>query len=210
MDPLTKPEWRAGVNQVLSPMWRVGEGTPSGLTAPIGATWRQTDANATYGNLTGLLWTKVGTGTTEGTDWLVDFEGRWIDYTPTLTASTTNPTNWTQTGYYTLSGKTAHAKFALTAGGSMTAGSGYYQVALPATAASDYPSRTPIGVVILYDSSTSNTGLVWPQLNASKSYARLNYTSTAPFGGWTATSNTVPWTWAASDEINGTLTYEVA
>lgn len=51
-------------------------GDPSGVTAPVGSTWRQTDANSTYGNLSGLLWNKVDTGTTLGTDWLVDFEGR--------------------------------------------------------------------------------------------------------------------------------------
>lgn len=58
------------------PRMMMGTGTPSGVSAPIGSTWRQTDANSTYGNLTGLLWNKVGSGTTLGTDWLVDFEGR--------------------------------------------------------------------------------------------------------------------------------------
>jgi len=124
VDPLTKPEWRAGVNQVLSPMWRVGEGDPSGLAAPIGATYRQTDANSTYGNLTGLLWNKVGTGTTLGTDWLVDFEGRWISYTPTLTASAGTFTSTTTTGAYTMYGKTVHAriKIVVTTVGTATGG----------------------------------------------------------------------------------------
>jgi hypothetical protein len=78
VDPLTKPEWRAGVRRVLADDIgiMVGTGGPSGISAPVGSTWRQTDANASHGSLTGLLWNKVGTGTTEGTDWLVDYEGR--------------------------------------------------------------------------------------------------------------------------------------
>jgi len=114
MDPLTKPEWRAGVNQVLSPMWRVGEGDPSGLVAPIGAVYRQTDANATYGNLSGLLWNKVGTGTTLDTDWLVDFEGRWVSYTPTITSGSGSYTTVSADAAYTMCGKTAHLRLLIT------------------------------------------------------------------------------------------------
>jgi len=62
------------------------------------------------------------------------FSDAWTSYTPTLTASTTNPTNWTQTGYYMQAGKLVIAKFKLTAGASMTAGSGTYYIALPVTA----------------------------------------------------------------------------
>lgn len=71
------------------PRMMAGTGGPSGISAPVGSTWRQTNANASHGSLSGLLWTKVGTGTTEGTDWLVDYEGRWIAYTPTITQSVT-------------------------------------------------------------------------------------------------------------------------
>jgi len=179
VDPLTKPEWRAGVNQVLSPMWRVGEGTPSGLTAPIGATWRQTDANATYGGLTGLLWNKVGTGTTLGTDWLIDFEGRWIAYTPTLTASGGTFTSATTTGAYTMYGKTVHArvKIVVTTVGTATGG---MIVTLPVNTSTQQMmgygrQDTGTGVMLSARWNNSSTFEVWKYDNASAIAAQTNY-----------------------------------
>ena len=62
------------------------------------------------------------------------FTDAWTSYDPVLTASTTNPTGWTQTGYYMQAGKLVIARFYVAAGGSMTAGSGTYRVALPVAA----------------------------------------------------------------------------
>lgn len=122
MDPLTKPEWRAGVRRVLADDIgiMVGTGGPSGISAPVGSTWRQTDANATHGSLSGLLWNKVGTGTTEGTDWLVDFEGRWVSYTPTVTPTYSGSfTSKSASGTYTRVGKQVivHAVITITTNG---------------------------------------------------------------------------------------------
>ena len=62
------------------------------------------------------------------------FADAWTSYTPTLTAASSNPTNWTAAGYYVRAGKLVIAKFVLTAGASMTNGSGTYRVALPVNA----------------------------------------------------------------------------
>ncbi len=179
-----------------------GTGSPSGVTAPIGSTWRQTDANSTYGNLTGLLWNKVGSGTTVGTDWLVDFEGRWISYTPTLTASSSNPTNWTQTGYYTMSGKRVAAKFMLTAGASMTAGSGTYRIAFPTNSVTTI-NNVIVGSALGYDSNPGAFKVGVVRIN-NAAYCEIIAESNSGF------TNTFPWTWAASDTISGTLIYEAA
>jgi len=82
------------------------------------------------------------------------FADAWTSYTPTLTASTTNPTNWTQTGYYMQAGKLVHVKVQLAAGASMTAGSGTYRIALPVNANTTLTDTKLQSSVFLYDSNT--------------------------------------------------------
>lgn len=103
------------------PRMMMGTGSPSGVTAPIGSTWRQTNANSTYGSLTGLLWNKVGSGTVEGTDWLVDFEGRWITWSPSI-SNITQGSSPVLVAVYTRRGKEATFDFMLRmgAGGAVT------------------------------------------------------------------------------------------
>ena len=71
------------INTYPPPNRLSGVGGPAGLGAPIGSEYVQLDANTSYGNLVGIRWLKVGSGTTLGTDWLPDFGGRWISYAPT-------------------------------------------------------------------------------------------------------------------------------
>lgn len=203
MDPLTKPEWRAGVNQVLSPMWRVGEGTPSGLTAPIGATWRQTDANATYGNLTGLLWTKVGTGTTEGTDWLVDFEGRWIDWTPTLT-NITRGTGYTQRNRYTITGKTLSFDFALHfgTGGAVSAEP---SITLPVTPTAAFEKQFP---ALLRTTTTYSLGFGYQNNSSTLTFFALG--SAGTLIGDIASVTGLAGSWASTGRLSVSGTYEIA
>jgi hypothetical protein len=130
----------------------------------------------------------------------------WLSYTPTLTAVTTNPTGWTQTGQYTQYGKLVIAKFRLAAGGSMTAGSGGYRIALPVQANSNYNGEC--GTVLLYDSSVGNAMYAQARFDAF-TYASLVYGAT--YGGTdTAVGHATPWAWAANDQIRGTITYEAA
>ena len=135
------------------------------------------------------------------------FADAWTSYTPTLTASTTNPTNWTQTGYYVRAGKLVIAKFTVQAGGSMTAGSGTYRIALPANGNTTLGSQY-LGTITLRDASSGNTFYAQAAL-ADTAYVVLNYAATYGGGAANAT-NTAPWTWAASDTISGTIMYEAA
>jgi len=185
-------------------------GDPSGVSAPVGSTWRQTDANSTYGNLTGLLWNKVGTGTTLGTDWLVNFEGRWVSYTPTLTCSTSNPTaTITYAGYYTRSGKLCHVKGTVTmgaSGGATPYGAGTYRIALPANASTAIADIALGGSVFAWDSSASVGSTIAQAYAAAASYFQLFQADTAPV----TYSNTAPWTWASGDYMRFAFTYEIA
>lgn len=178
-----------------------GTGSPEGvLTANQGATWVQTN-DASLGN---MIWRKLsGTG---NTGWYPDFEGRWKTYTPTLTAVTTNPTNWTQTGYYTQYGKAVVAKILLSAGASMTAGSGIYRVNLPVNANANYFAE--VGSIALYDSSATNQ-VHSAAVIQTATYFQMQYQATH-IGVLTLAQNTTPWTWAANDTIRGTITYEAA
>jgi hypothetical protein len=135
------------------------------------------------------------------------FADAWTSYTPTLTASTTNPTNWTQTGFYMRAGKLIICKFKLTAGASMTAGSGTYRIALPVSANTTI-ADIDAGLVIGYDNSTGNfaqfSGYV-----ANTAYISLGYGATY-LGAFTTAGNAAPWTWAANDFIRGQVIYEAA
>lgn len=176
------------------PRIMVGTGGPSGISAPVGSTWRQTDANATYGNLTGLLWTKVGTGTAEGTDWLVDFEGRWVSYTPTQT----NLTGGTATGSYTRTGKVVHFKVNYVAG---TVGTNP-RLGLPTSMPGS--KRRPCSGH-LADTGTNNYGCLAMMYD---NYVEFYYLGTS--GVATSITASAPFTWTTNDEINATGTYEIA
>jgi hypothetical protein len=132
------------------------------------------------------------------------FTDAWTSYTPTLTASTTNPTNWTQTGYYCQVGKLVHVKVRLVAGASMTVGSGTYRFALPTTAALTLGTEIA-GAFWLYDSSSGNAWLASGNLFGT--YANL---ICAAGGTGTTVTNALPWVWAASDTITGSFTYEAS
>lgn len=135
------------------------------------------------------------------------FADAWTSYTPTLTASSSNPTNWTQTGYYCRAGKLVICKFILTAGASMTAGSGLYRIALPVNANSNHFAET--AAVALYDSNTGNQCHAMGVIMTA-TYIQMQYQATH-LGALTTATNAAPWTWAANDTIRcGQLIYEAA
>lgn len=135
------------------------------------------------------------------------FADAWTAYTPTLTASTTSPTNWTQTGYYMRAGKLVHVKGTLTAGASMTAGSGTYRIALPASASTTLANAVCTSTINIYDSSANiawSTAFAWI---ANTAYVQLQYANGAASVN---IAHNAPWTWAANDIIQFAFTYEAA
>jgi hypothetical protein len=140
-------------------------------------------------------------------DFARGFTDAWTSYTPTLTASTTNPTNWTQTGYYCQVGKLVHVKGKLLAGASMTAGSGTYRVALPATANTSISDIVLGGTLYAWDNSAGVGYTIGVCYLGSSTYFQMFHANNY---GANIYTNTVPWTWAANDFIQFAFTYEAA
>lgn len=129
----------------------------------------------------------------------------WQDYTPSLTASTTDPTlNGTAAGRYCKMGRTVIGWALIQFGSSgINAGSGSYRVSLPDTAAA-VTYTTHVGGATLYDNSSGT----WDQAEA---YLRPTTGTTNMQFTYEATSlvnNTGPWTWNTSDYISVSFKYE--
>lgn len=150
-----------------------------------------------------LLW--------NGSSWLIVTEP-WQTYTPVLTATTTNPTLGT--------GSTASARYQRqynlvtyqgivqfgTAG--VAAGTGDYRLSLPVTAQTGIISRR-VGIMNAYDSSAAHTCLTTAYLVSSTTVGFL-FSNTWPLGNQNYIGASQPMTWAASDQIEFTITYEAA
>lgn len=145
--------------------------------------------------------------------------GEWISFTPTLTATTTDPvlgTSPTRVGYYTQVGKNVLYRFLIVfgTGATVAAGNGTYRISTPIAASANLTS----GLTPLYfqgrgrfgDSSANVSAHVDIQVVASQSYMQFAYTATHPTGTFTAVTNAAPWTWAASDFMTGQVIYEAA
>ena len=135
--------------------------------------------------------------------------GAWIDYTPTWTATTTNPVigNGTITGRYSLVNKTVTAQIYISMGSTTTYGSGNFLLTLPVTAATTLGSFAALGSAWYYDASANNatTGIANVN-NGSTTIFGLRYTGTNA-GNVTAIA---PYTWASGDFITATIQYKAA
>lgn len=131
-------------------------------------------------------------------------------FTPALQAVTTNPTIGTTgnitSGWYTFSpGNICNYNFFIQFGSSgAAAGSGQYLVTLPFTSALPYSTngQPAIGSAMFRDSSASaiNTGVCYiPASNAAVLAFYIQGVGTV--------TNAVPWTWAGSDYLAGSITY---
>lgn len=131
-------------------------------------------------------------------------------YTPTLTATVTNPTlgaGAVQEGLWTRLGDIVIVHSAIirfgTAGES--AGAGFYKVSLP-VAASPLPWATPIGLADVEEWGVG--GATWACKIGAAPY---NYISIIDTGAFSEVSATVPHAWGANDYIRvGSLAYRAA
>lgn len=140
----------------------------------------------------------------------IDTTGKWTSFTPTLTASTTNPTLGTGSGAvggYSIWGKTVFYRFNIQFGTSGTnAGSGTYRISVPVN--SNQPS-SPQGSIFLFDSSTGN-GLVAGTMFVETSATWIDIFYQSGTTTYAQVGSAGPWAWAASDQIRGTIIYEAA
>lgn len=129
----------------------------------------------------------------------------WTSYTPVLTASSVNPTNYSSTGRWTEIGMTIIYHFQINAITSFTAGTGTYSISLPVNALLAFSGTS--GTARLFDSSTGNAHVATRV--AANSATTLGIQTTLTYAGaLTNVAATVPWTWAVNDIIDGWLIYE--
>jgi hypothetical protein len=133
----------------------------------------------------------------------------WTSWTPVLSATTTNPTIGTgniRTGQYQKVGTLVNVQFRIVFGTSgVAAGSGVYRFDLPITPSLLSGNFDPIGHGVIYDTSTGDFRVV-ALVGVGGSTVEMYFNGTTNF----FVTNAQPWTWAASDILNGQLTYRAA
>ena len=134
--------------------------------------------------------------------------GTWTTWTPTLTASTTNPTLGTGSitaGRYVQNGKVVTAVAYIQFGSSgAAAGTGSYRVSLPVNATA-YTRSYGMGSGAFIDVSAANGYLLMPQVEAT-TYCTFRIQGGA-YGDFNATNPVAP---SNNDQIHLFFTYEVA
>jgi hypothetical protein len=136
--------------------------------------------------------------------------GTWTDYTPTWTASTTNPTlgSTTITGRFKLlDSKTGlvNINIAITTGGAWNAGSGNYIFSLPAGWTA-HATRIQVGSCHVLDSGTAHFSGTCKVVGGS---TQISETVIGDASGNRLLANTVPVTWATGDQINLSILVEI-
>lgn len=168
------------------------------------------------GQLTGDVTFSAGSGitmATVGNDVEIAASGggfTFTTYTPTLTATVTNPTlgsGATSSGRYAQSGKLVFVTVLILFGSGMTAGSGTYQIALPVTAATAAVNQgVPLGFGWLVGTSRIHTLIDF----VDNSKLQMRYLTAFASGFGTLVSNANPWTWANTYHMDLHFAYEAA
>jgi len=146
--------------------------------------------------------------------------GAYDAYTPTLTASTTNPTlgsGSSATGYYKRLGHRVEGYATIQFGSAgVAAGSGYYGLLLPV----EPVNRTQaIGIGYVIDNSDNVRFLVasaavstplWAANTSKAIIVVSNAAGAGVFTGANPVGAAAPWTWAENDQLLVTFSYEAA
>ena len=128
-------------------------------------------------------------------------------FTPVLGATTTPPdlgAGATQAGLIWVNGNKVDIWFDIIFGSSgAAAGSGTYQIALPAELpfAANFPSTFTIGTAYLHDATATpdQAGIIADPISDLVRFRR--------FSNNAQVTNAVPWTWAVNDAISGHFSY---
>lgn len=150
-------------------------------------------------------WTAGQTVTSGGLNAMV---GLWTAYTPTWTASVTNPVlnNGAITGKYVLIGTTVHFGIMLTAGSTTTFGSGTYSFSLPPGVVTG--TMDVIGNVFIGDASVGAAGYTASALAYIPGGSSTFTMYVGAADASSAVTNTNPQTFANGDRIWVTGTCE--
>lgn len=131
-------------------------------------------------------------------------EGPPTAYTPTFSSTGTPPTGYSSAGTYTRVHQRIEGRASVTLSGGFSAGTGVYTLDLPVAAAAPANAVHVIGSAILFDSSTSEYWHGTVRLIGTTTVAIIPDDSRALMGP------TVPFTFAASDQIGIAFNYEPA
>lgn len=120
-----------------------------------------------------------------------------------LEATTTNPTLGVgagRGGTLWVNGQAVDLWFRIQFGTSPSAGSGEYEIPLPAAypPATAMPAGAALGTVDLTDNSTGDTEVGVLVMDATNTRLKIKIAGTSEF-----VSNSAPWTWGANDSISG-------
>lgn len=134
-------------------------------------------------------------------------DGLWTNFTPTWTASTTNPTigNGLLEGTYKRVGNTVHVWMMMTAGSTTTFGSGEYKISLPVTARAI--SRAVLSLVMNNDGTRLYNSLAH---NAYTTSLSLDSDNVTLFWDTGVVTHNSPFAWASGDWFIVSGTYEAS
>ena len=178
----------------------------AGATGPIGYTG-STGQGVTTGGSTGQVLTKIDS-TDYNTTWATPtYEGEWTGFTPTWTASSSNPSigNGLIEGRYKIVGKTVQVWMMMTAGSTTTFGSGEYKISLPVTGRS--LSQVVLNLVMRDEGSRLYNSLAHNGYTTSGSWTTSEVTLFWDAG---VVTNIAPFTWASGDFFIVSGTYEAS
>lgn len=128
-------------------------------------------------------------------------------YTPTWTASTTNPTigNGTITGeWWTIGNKFLRVVITITVGSTTTVGTGNYSIGLPSAGGTPAAGRKSL-TGTFYDTSVPNTYVIVGEVNGTNTMSLTN--GGFPVGNITAAAPVVP---ANGDQYHFDIEYRIA
>jgi hypothetical protein len=137
------------------------------------------------------------------------FFGAWSTYTPTWTATGSNPSlgNGTLTGRYLQVGRRYDVHIELTCGSTTTYGSGNYSFSLPvAAAAAGTGNRVGHAQALVTGARYGGQVVISPTASTTSPFFPPNSTTSSLSQG----SPSVPGTWASGNSMRMTLTYESA
>jgi hypothetical protein len=133
--------------------------------------------------------------------------GAMVTYTPTWTASTTNPAigNGTLVGKYLRVGNFCYVRIRLQLGSTSTTGSGNWRFALPFTAQTNsLNDGAPAG------GYSEDNGVAGYRIVACAIPTDGTYVEPQNGTGNSSYSSTIPFTWANTDYLQFSIVYEVA
>jgi hypothetical protein len=157
--------------------------------------------NGSEANITGNIVANNAIINTDLTVNTQNWSSEWSTYSPSWTASSSNPAigNGTIVGRYKQTGKTVQVYARVAMGNTTTFGSGTWRISLPVTASNDY--NAILNTVLLDAGTRWYQGVSFSAYEGNSTYVTIFYND-APV------SSTAPFTWADGDSYIITGTYE--